>query len=80
MTRERKEIQKEIDRLYMREQAEYEMSCGFCTDKIAEAFAPARRKLYEKMAATYGKTIDEYEEMLYEIQYKLYKAGVIPFF
>lgn len=48
MTRLRKEIRKEMDELYMQEQAEYEMGCGFGTNEIAAAFAPAWEKLYEK--------------------------------
>lgn len=47
MTRLRKEIRKEMDELYMQEQAEYEMGCGFGTNEIAAAFAPAWEKLYE---------------------------------
>lgn len=79
MTRQRKEIQKEMDKLYMQEQAEYEMGCGFGVHEIAEAFSPLWQKLHEKMAATYGKTASEYEEMQYEVQNRLYKVGIIPF-
>ena len=79
MTRKRKEIQKEMDLLSMQEQAEYEMGCGFGTEEISNAFAPLWKRLYEKMAATYGKTVDEYEAMCYEAQNRLCAAGVIPF-
>lgn len=79
MTRQRKEIQKEMDLLSMQEQAEYEMGCGFGTKEISNAFAPLWQRLYEKMAATYGKTVEEYEAMCYEAQKRLYAAGVIPF-
>lgn len=79
MTRHRKEIQKEMDELYMQEQAEYELGCGFGTSEIASAFAPYWEKLHEKMAATYGKTVQEYEAMQYEAQNRLCSAGVIPF-
>ena len=75
MTRLRKEIRKEMDELYMQEQAEYEMGCGFGTNEIAAAFAPA----YEKLAATYGMTVQAYEAMQYEIGNKLVAAGVLPF-
>lgn len=79
MTRQRKEIRKEMDALYMQEQAEYEMGCGFGTDAISEAFAPLWQKLYEKMAATYGMTCEEYEAMQYGIQNRLSQEGIIPF-
>lgn len=79
MTRQRKEIQKEMDALYMQEQAEYEMGCGFGTDAISKNFAPLWQKLYEKMAATYGMTYEEYEAMQYEIQNKICHKGIIPF-
>lgn len=79
MTRQRKEIQKEMDLLNQQEQAEYEMGCGFGTSEIAGIFAPMWQKLYEKMAATYGKTVEEYEAMQYEVQNKLCAAGIIPF-
>lgn len=79
MTRLRKEIRKEMDELYMQEQAEYEMGCGFGTSEIAAAFAPAWEKLYEKLAATYGLTVQAYEAMQYEIGNKLAAAGVLPF-
>ena len=79
MTRQRKEIQKKMEVLSMQEQAEYEMGCGFCTTQIQEIFAPLWQKLYEKLARTYGKTVDEYMTMQYETQEKLYEAGLIPF-
>lgn len=79
MTRQRKEIQKEMEVLSMQEQAEYEMGCGFCTTQIQETFAPLWQKLYEKLARTYGKTVDEYMTMQYETQEKLYEVGLIPF-
>lgn len=79
MTRQRKEIQKEMDALCMQEQAEYEMGCGFGTYEIAEAFAPLWQELYEKMAATYGMTADEYEAMQYEMHNTLFEKGIIPF-
>ena len=53
MTRERKEIFKKMDELGRMEQAEYEMSCGFCTEQIEKAFAPSRQRLQEKLSATY---------------------------
>ncbi len=79
MTRQRKEIQKEMDALYRQEQAEYEMGGGFGTYEIAEAFAPHWQGLYEKMAATYGKTYEEYEAMQYETKNELFEKGIIPF-
>lgn len=79
MTRQRKEIQKQMDELYMQEQAEHELGCGFGTSEIASTFAPYWEELYEKMAATYGKTAQEYEAMQYEIRNRLCSAGVIPF-
>ncbi len=79
MTRQRKEIRKAMEQLYMQEQAEYEMGCGFGTSEISEAYAPLWRELYEKMAATYGMTVEEYEHMEYEAQSKLSESGMIPF-
>lgn len=79
MTRQRKEIQREMEALYRQEQAEHELGCGFFSKEISEAFAPMWQKLYEKLAATYGKTVGEYEAMCYETHKKIYAAGVIPF-
>ena len=79
MTRQRKEIQREMEALYRQEQAEYELGCGFFSKEISEAFAPFWQRLDEKMAATYGKTVDEYNAMRYETQNRLYAVGVIPF-
>lgn len=79
MTRQRKEIQKQMDALYMQEQAEYEMGCGFGQEEISRTFAPLWQKLNEKLSATYGKTVEEYEAMCYEAQEKMYAAGAIPF-
>lgn len=78
MTRQRKEIHREMEELYQEEQAEHELGCGFFSKEISEAFALLWQKLYEKLAATYGKTVEEYEAMCYEAQ-KKYAAGVIPF-
>lgn len=79
MTRQRKEIYKEINELYIQEQVEYEMGCGFFTSEIAEAFAPAKEKLYERLAKTYGLTAQEYEGKQYEIGNRLVAVDVIPF-
>lgn len=79
MTRLRKEIHKEMDELYMQEQAEYEMGCGFGTSEIAAVFTPAWEKLYERLAATYGLTAQEYEARQYEIGNKLAAVGALPF-
>lgn len=79
MTRQRKEIYKEMEQVEMQEQAEYEIGCGFGTHEIADAFAPLWQRLYEKLAATYGKTVEEYEAMQYETQHRLYAAGIVPF-
>ena len=79
MTRERKEIYKEMDKLYQQEQAEFELGCGFCTSEIRYSFEAEWDRLYNKLAATYGKTAQEYESMQYEIQNRLVAAGVFPF-
>lgn len=42
MTRQRKEIMKEMDILQMQEEAEYEMGCGFGTTEISNVFTPLR--------------------------------------
>ena len=79
MTRWRKEVRKKMDALYRQEQAEYEMGCGFGVSEICSVFEPYWEKLNEEMAQTYGKTVEEYEVMLYEAQNDLYFAGAIPF-
>lgn len=79
MTRERKEIHKAIDKLYRQEQAEFELGCGFGTSEISAAFENDWNSLCERLAATYGKTVQEYESMQYEIQNKLVAAGILPF-
>ena len=71
MTRQRKEILKEMDQLYTQKQAEYELGCGFFGSEIEEAYSPLLDSLYEKLAATYGKTAEEYEAMEYEISHLL---------
>ena len=78
MTRLRKEIYKEMDELYLQEQAEYEMGCGFFSSEIAAAFEPAWEKLHEKLAATYGLTVQEYDARQYETGNRLLAAGVLP--
>lgn len=79
MTRQRKEILREMEELDMQEQAEYEMGCGFGTSEIARVFAPFWEKLYGKLAATYGMSVKEYEEAQYEVKKKLCATGIIPF-
>jgi hypothetical protein len=79
MTRERKEIFKKMERLEMQEQAENELGCGMFQSEIGKVFAPHWQSLCEKLAATYGKTVKEYEEMCYEEQERLYSAGILPF-
>lgn len=79
MRRERKEIINKMNIVNDAEAAEYEMSCGFATNRISDAFAPLQEKLQEKLAATYGKTVKEYDEMCYRIQHTLYLEGKIPF-
>lgn len=59
MTRQRKEIFEEMEQLYRWEQAEYEMGCGFGVHEIEKLFAPLWDRLYKKLAATYGKTVEE---------------------
>jgi len=82
MTRLRKEIRKEMDELYMQEQAEYEIIAVFKTVAYSSEgyryydFVNAE---YEKLAATYGMTVQAYEAMQYEIGNKLVAAGVLPF-
>ena len=79
MRRQRKEILKKMYELDMQEQAEHEMGCGFGTSEIAEAFAPYWQALREKMAATYGMTVDEYDAAQYETADRLYEAGILPY-
>ena len=79
MTRERKEIFKKMDELGRMEQAEYEMSCGFCTEQIEKAFAPSRQRLQEKLAATYGMTVDAYDGREYEIGIMLQNKGIFAY-
>lgn len=67
MTRQRKEIQKEMDALYRQEQAEYAVGGGFGVYETEESFAPRWQELHEKMAATYGMTYEEYEAVQHEM-------------
>ncbi len=78
MTRQRKEIYKEMDQLYREESAEYELGCGFFSKEISEAFAPAWNRLHEKMAATYGMTVKELDDRRFQKQNEAYEAGRIP--
>ena len=79
MTRERKEIRKQMDALYIEERIEYEFSCGFGDKEIAAAYAPRWDELNEKLAASYGKTVAEYEEMVYKHREKLFDTDDMPF-
>lgn len=77
MTRQRKEIRKEMESLERAEAAEYELSCGFFHEEIERAFFPQRRRLQEKFAATYGKTVKELDERIFEAENEAYEAGRI---
>lgn len=77
MTRQRKEIQKEMDQLMRQEEAEYELGCGFGAESIQEAFQPYWEELHRKWAATYGMTEKELAERVFEKQYEAYKNGRI---
>lgn len=78
MTRERREIMKEMDELAMQEQAEYELGCGYCSEMIEEAFRPDWEALHDKWAATYGRTQKEHMDWIFHKQCEAYDAGRIP--
>ena len=78
MTRERKELQKQMFELEMQEQAEYELGCGYCSREIEEAFHPAWEALHKAWAATYGMTIQEHDQHVFDKQCEAYDAGRIP--
>lgn len=48
-------------------QAEYAVGGGFGVYETEESFAPRWQELYEKMAATYGMTYEEYEAVQHEM-------------
>ena len=78
MTRQRKEIQKEMELLEREESAEYAMGCGFGASEVAEAFAPLWEEIYKRWAATYGQTVAEHDKLVFERQNEAYEAGRIP--
>lgn len=78
MTRQRKEIQKEMEWLAGMEEADMELGCGFGSRETVEANKSCWDRLYEKMAATYGMTVKELYDRRYEQQMKAYEAGRIP--
>lgn len=77
MTRQRKEILRELEELKRAEMAECELSCGFFQEEIEQAFFPYRRRLQEKLAMTYGKTVKELDERIFEAESEAYEAGRI---
>ena len=78
MTRERKELQRQMKELAMQEQAEYEMGCGFFGHEIEEAFRPNWEALHDKWASTYGRTQEEHMDWIFKKQCEAYDAGRIP--
>ena len=79
MTRERKEIQKQMFELEMQEQADYELGCEFFSQEISEAFRPAWNTLYDRWAATYGQTQKEHADYVFQKQCEAFDAGRIPY-
>lgn len=78
MTRWRKEILKKMIELDKDQCAEYEMSCGYFTSEISEAFNKRRDILEDEMAKSYGMTREEYDNMCYENQNYSHIGGEIP--
>lgn len=78
MTRERKELLKQMDELQMQENAEYELGCGYCSQQIQEAFAPYWEDLHNKWAATYGRTIQEHMDYVFAKQ-DAALSGKVPY-
>lgn len=78
MTRERRELMRQMEELHMQENAEYELGCGFFSEEISEAFRPSWEKLYEAWAATYGQTAREHDEHVFQKQSEAFDAGRIP--
>ena len=77
MTRQRKEILRELEELKREEMAECELGCGFFQEEIEQAFFPRRRRLQEKLAMTYGKSVKELDERIFEAGNEAYEAGRI---
>ena len=67
MTRQKKELENKLIELDKAYAAELELSCGFCTSQIAEAFEPAINDIQEKLAALrhYSNVLD----MFYDDRY-----------
>lgn len=78
MTRQRKEIQKKMDELERMENAEYELGCGMFGNEIATVFAPSWDALNAEWAATYGMTVKQLMDRVFEKQNEAYEAGRIP--
>lgn len=77
MTRQRKEILRELEELKREEMAECELGCGFFQEEIEQAFFPRQRRLQEKLAMTYGKSVKELDERIFEAENEAYEAGRI---
>ena len=54
------------------------MGCGFCTEEISNAFAPLWEDIYTRWAATYGQTVKEHDQVVFDRQNEAYEAGRIP--
>ena len=67
MRKERKVLIEKLNELGMQRDADYEMGCGFCSKEIYETYAPDFEELETKLAATYGMTLQEYDNKMYEI-------------
>ena len=67
MRKERKVLIDKLNELSMQRDAEYELGCGFGSREIYEAFNPYFEELETKLAATYGMTLSEYNDKMFEI-------------
>ena len=77
MTRERKEILKKLAEAATILDADLEMGAGFGADVIYNNYDKAARKIYSKLAATYGMTLEEYTAKVERISYELLQRNVI---
>ncbi len=78
MTRERRELMRQMEELHIQENAEYELGCGYCSQEIEEAFHPYWEALYDRWAATYNMTQKEHMDRVFEKQCEAYDMGRIP--
>ena len=83
MRKERQVLVYKINELGMAWEADLEMGCGCCSKEIHDCYAPQIESIEEKLAATYGMSLAEYNDKMIEINdmimRKMFETDTLPF-